>query len=63
MEKREGIAFIQEAFQKIEIEITERQAAQFYDYYFFLMKKNEVMNLTAITDFREAVFKDRKSVV
>ena len=57
MEDNKGIVFIQEAFQKIDVTITEQQAQQFYDYYSYLVKKNEVMNLTAITDFEEEVSK------
>ena len=57
MEDNKGIVFIQEAFQKIDVTITEQQAQQFYDYYSYLVKKNEVMNLTAITDFEEVVSK------
>ena len=57
MEDNKGIVFIQEAFQKIDVTITEQQAQQFYDYYSYLVKKNEVMNLTAIIDFEEVVSK------
>ena len=57
MERAEGIAYIQEAFQKIEMQISDEQAQQFYDYYCILVKKNEVMNLTAITEFKEVVLK------
>ena len=49
--------YIKEAFQKIQIELTERQIGQFEQYYEYLVKKNEVMNLTAITEFSEVVQK------
>ena len=39
MEDNKGIVFIQEAFQKIDVTITEQQAQQFYDYYSYLVKK------------------------
>ena len=48
MEDNKEIVFIQEAFQKIDVTITEQQAQQFYDYYSYLVKKNEVMNLTCL---------------
>ncbi len=50
-------AFIQNEFSKIKINLTENQAMQFEQYYEMLVKKNEVMNLTAITDFEEVVQK------
>ena len=49
--------YIKEAFQKIQIELTEGQICQFEQYYEYLVKKNEVMNLTAITEFSEVVQK------
>ena len=49
--------YIKEAFQKIQIELTEGQIGQFEQYYEYLVKKNEVMNLTAITEFSEVVQK------
>ncbi len=39
------------------IHLSERQADQFLDYYCFLVEKNKVMNLTAITDYEEVVLK------
>lgn len=49
--------YIKEAFQKIQIELTFEQVCQFEQYYEYLVKKNEVMNLTAITEFQEVVQK------
>lgn len=50
-------AYIKEEFSKIQVELTERQAEQFEQYYEMLIAKNEVMNLTAITEFEEVVQK------
>lgn len=46
-----------EEFQKSGIELNEKQIEQFMDYYELLIEKNKVMNLTAITDFKEVVQK------
>ena len=46
MDKR---AYIRDEFSKIQIELSEKQAEQFEQYYEMLIAKNEVMNLTAIT--------------
>lgn len=48
---------IKEAFLKIEIILSDEQARQFYTYYQMLVQKNEVMNLTAITEFEEVLSK------
>ena len=37
---------IREAFQKIEITLTDRQTEQFLSYYKILIEKNKYMNLT-----------------
>ncbi len=37
--------------------LTDKQKQQFIDYYEFLIEKNKVMNLTAITDFKEVIIK------
>lgn len=39
------------------IELSERQQEQFLSYYSMLIERNRVMNLTAITDFREVLIK------
>ncbi len=57
MERQQGIEYIKKAFIKIEKEITDRQAEQFYTYFEMLVEKNKVMNLTAITEFEEVVLK------
>ena len=48
---------IKEAFSEIDISLSDTQASQFEQYYRLLIKKNEVMNLTAITDFEEVLSK------
>lgn len=42
---------------KLGIELDEQQAEQFMDYYSILAEWNQVMNLTAITDYNEVVDK------
>ena len=54
MDKR---AYIRDEFSKIQIELSEKQAEQFEQYYEMLIAKNEVMNLTAITEFEKVVQK------
>lgn len=48
---------IKRVFRKLDLELTERQAIQFFHYYELLIEKNKVMNLTAIVDFDEVVLK------
>ena len=43
--------------EKMEIRLTDRQVEQFLIFYDYLIEKNRVMNLTAITDFDEVVIK------
>lgn len=42
---------------QLEIEISDKQAAQLYQYYMMLIETNRVMNLTAITDEDEVILK------
>lgn len=46
-----------EQFADFGIEISELQAKQFYDYFEMLVETNKFMNLTAITEFDDVVFK------
>ena len=46
-----------EQFDNFGIVICELQAKQFYDYFELLVETNKVMNLTAITEFDDVVFK------
>lgn len=48
---------LKESCKKIGIELTENQVDQFLVYYDFLVEKNKVMNLTAITEYQEVVLK------
>ena len=48
---------IKNAFEKINITLSDIQAQQFETYYEMLIKKNEVMNLTAITEFEDVLSK------
>lgn len=43
--------------KKMNIDLSDKQADQFLTYYQFLVKKNEVMNLTAITEYQDVVLK------
>lgn len=49
--------YIIDIFEKHGFSLTEKQAGQFYLYYEMLVEKNKVMNLTAITEFKEVVVK------
>lgn len=49
--------YIKAAFEKIGISLSIEQLSQFARYYELLIKKNEVMNLTAITEFEDVVQK------
>lgn len=46
-----------EGLSKLNIHITDDQCNQFIQYYEYLIEKNKVMNLTAITDFDEVIVK------
>ncbi|MCH5267555.1 MAG: 16S rRNA (guanine(527)-N(7))-methyltransferase RsmG [Lachnospiraceae bacterium] len=48
---------LKEICEKIEINITEEQCGQFELFYQFLLEKNKVMNLTAITEKNDVVMK------
>ncbi|HHV09212.1 MAG TPA: 16S rRNA (guanine(527)-N(7))-methyltransferase RsmG [Clostridiales bacterium] len=43
--------------EELGISLTEKQIQQFIDYYELLVERNKVMNLTAITEFREVIIK------
>lgn len=49
--------YLKSLFAQYNIEITDHQAKQFLQYYEMLVEKNKVMNLTAITDYKEVVVK------
>ena len=50
-------SIIIDMFKKLDIDLSEEQTDQFMDYYRILTEKNEVMNLTAITEYRDVVLK------
>lgn len=49
--------YLYDTAKKMDIEITENQLEQFQLYYDYLLKINQVMNLTAITEEKEVVLK------
>lgn len=58
MAKKEyNLDLFREGLEELEIELSDTQMEQFIKYYELLVKKNEVMNLTAITEFEEVVVK------
>lgn len=62
----EKLLYIKNRIQSLGIELSEEQVKQFYTYYELLISWNEVMNLTAITEFEDVVqkhFVDSLSIV
>ena len=51
------IQLLREGFSSFPVKPTDRQLQQFLDYYDILTEWNQVMNLTAITDYEEVVAK------
>ena len=50
-------SFLIEAFQKENFQISDEKAELLFRFYELLIRKNEVMNLTAITEFTQVVYK------
>ena len=48
---------LKEELKQIDVELTERQIEQFYNYYELLIHWNSMINLTAITQLDEVVTK------
>ena len=48
--------YIKDSCQKVGADLTEKQVKQFYRYYELLTEWNQVMNLTAITEFDEVSY-------
>lgn len=48
---------IEERIRSLDLDISAVQVRQFYDYFELLVKWNQFMNLTAITDFEDVVQK------
>lgn len=53
----DSINLICELFYELGYSIDKSKAQQFYDYYDMLIEKNKVMNLTAITEFKDVIVK------
>lgn len=51
------IDFLTDSFKNIDISLSEKQISQFIKYYDLLINKNKVMNLTAITEYKDVVIK------
>ena len=49
--------YLIERLKKAKIEISDQQCSQLLKYYELLVERNKVMNLTAITEFKEVVDK------
>jgi len=49
---------MEEGVKPLGIRLSEKQLEQFYDYFQFLVEKNKVMNLTAITEEDAVITKD-----
>ena len=49
--------YLRTVFEKHGFLLTDQQVRQFRQYYEMLVEKNKVMNLTAITEYREVVVK------
>ena len=48
--------------KKIDIELTEKQVKQFYNYMNLLIEWNNKINLTAITEPKEIILKQQKLI-
>ena len=55
--KRYDVQLLEKRFLELGIKLTELQKIQFLQYYEYLVEKNKVMNLTAITEYEEVVEK------
>lgn len=52
-----NVELLEDRFCQLGITLTQKQKVQFLKYYEYLVEKNKVMNLTAITEFEEVVEK------
>ena len=57
MDIQEQKTYLYSLFSEYDLQLSEQQTEQFLLYYRMLIEKNEVMNLTAITDFKEVCIK------
>jgi 16S rRNA (guanine527-N7)-methyltransferase len=51
------LSYLKELLEQIQVDLSQKQFNQFIQYYEMLIKKNEVMNLTAITEWKEVILK------
>ncbi len=56
-EYENGIRIFKKGLAELGIELDDNQISQFIQYYEYLVEKNKVMNLTAITEFEEVIVK------
>ena len=54
---KQGILCFQKGLEELNIHLNDKQLNNFLVYYEMLIEKNKVMNLTAITDFKEVILK------
>ena len=54
---KEGLLIFEKGLKELGIDLNEKQVSQFIEFYEMLVSKNEVMNLTAITEFNEVIVK------
>ncbi len=52
-----GLEIFKSGLNELNIELSDKQIEQFIQYYEYLVEKNKVMNLTAITEFEEVIVK------
>lgn len=60
------LSLFEKGLEQLKIQLSQEQKEQFLKYYEYLIEKNKVMNLTAITDYEEVLLKhflDSLSVV
>lgn len=51
------LTLFEKGLEELSISLSEEQKAQFLKYYEYLVEKNKVMNLTAITEYEEVILK------
>lgn len=57
MNKEQQLIFMKQIFADYQLAVTQQQLEQLYRYYELLIETNQVMNLTAITEFEAVVYK------
>lgn len=56
-DRKTGVLIFEKGLEELDIHLNDLQMEQFINYYELLIEKNKVMNLTAITDFNEVIYK------